>query len=113
MGLSEVAVVLLVAFLVLGPGRSISLARSAGKLMGDLKQTFSEVAAAASLEQQEDTNPAPRTPRPGNQAPTDQQEPGRSQVSPVDHFDPAPGPVSDQPSSDSSLQESSHREGDE
>ena len=52
-GLPELAVIFLVAFLVLGPGRTISMARTAGKLFGDLKRTFSEVAAAASLEERE------------------------------------------------------------
>ena len=52
-GLMEFAVIFLVAFLVLGPGRTIGMARTAGKLLGDMKRTFSEVAAAASLEQRE------------------------------------------------------------
>ena len=52
-GLPELAVIFLVAFLVLGPGRTIGMARTAGKLFGDLKRTLSEVAAAASLEQRE------------------------------------------------------------
>jgi Sec-independent protein translocase protein TatA len=54
-GLPEIGVILLVAFLVLGPNRSISMVRSAGKVLGNLRRTFSEVAAAANLEQQEDT----------------------------------------------------------
>ena len=53
-GLPEIGVILLVAFLVLGPNRSISMVRSAGKVLGNLRRTFSEVAAAANLEQQED-----------------------------------------------------------
>jgi len=51
MGLAEIAVVLVVAFLVLGPNRTINLARTAGKLLADLRRTFSEVAAAVSLEE--------------------------------------------------------------
>ena len=34
MGLMELAVVLLVAFLVLGPGRSIDMAKRSGKVRG-------------------------------------------------------------------------------
>ncbi len=52
-GLLEILVIFLVAFLVLGPGRSISTARSAGKFLSNLRRTFNEVAEAASLEQQE------------------------------------------------------------
>ena len=33
-GVPEIGVILLVAFLVLGPSRSISMARAAGKLLG-------------------------------------------------------------------------------
>ena len=51
MGLAEIAVVMVVAFLVLGPNRAINLARTAGKLLGDLRRTFNEVAAAITLEE--------------------------------------------------------------
>ena len=51
MGLAEIAVVLVVAFLVLGPNRTINMARTAGKVLADLRRTFSEVAAAVSMEE--------------------------------------------------------------
>ena len=51
MGLAEIAVVMVVAFLVLGPNRTINLARTAGKILADLRRTFNEVAAAVSLEE--------------------------------------------------------------
>jgi Sec-independent protein translocase protein TatA len=50
MGVVEIGVVLLVAFLVLGPGRSIEMARKAGKMLGDLRRTFDEVTSAVSVE---------------------------------------------------------------
>lgn len=50
MGIPEVGVILLVAFLVLGPGRSIDMARNAGKMLGDLRRSFNEVTRAVSLE---------------------------------------------------------------
>ena len=53
MGPMEVAVILLVAFLVLGPGKSIDLARSAGKTFRDLRNTFSDVAKAVDLTEDE------------------------------------------------------------
>jgi Sec-independent protein translocase protein TatA len=52
-GIMELGVILLVAFLVLGPGRSIEMARRTGKIMGDLKRTFAEVTDAISTEQTE------------------------------------------------------------
>ena len=66
-GLPEIGVILLVAFLVLGPNRSISMARTAGKVLGDLRRTFSEVAAAASLEQSEATPRRWDSPPPGQE----------------------------------------------
>ena len=44
-------VILLVGFLVLGPGRSIDMARRTGKVLGDLRRTFAEVTDAISTEQ--------------------------------------------------------------
>ena len=63
-GLPEIGVVLLVAFLVLGPNRSISMARSAGKVLGDLRRTFNQVAAAVSLEEQDAAPPRWDSPPP-------------------------------------------------
>ena len=54
-GLPELAVIFLVAFLVLGPNRSIKMARTAGQVLSNLRRTFNEVAAATSLEQDEQT----------------------------------------------------------
>lgn len=56
MGLMELAVVLLVAFLVLGPGRSIDMAKRSGKVLGDLRRTFSEVTDAISTEERQRTH---------------------------------------------------------
>lgn len=53
MGLMELAVVLLVAFLVLGPGRSIDMAKRTGKVLGDLRRTFGEVTDAISTEERQ------------------------------------------------------------
>ncbi len=50
MGITEVGVILLVAFLVLGPGRSIEMARSAGKMLGDLRRSFNDVTRAVTVE---------------------------------------------------------------
>ena len=50
-GFLELVVVLLVAFLVLGPARSVEMAKKSGKVLGDLRRTFSEVTTAVSMEQ--------------------------------------------------------------
>ena len=62
-GIMEVAVILLVGFLVLGPGRSIDMARRAGKVLGDLRRTFGEVTDA--IAQEERTRPQGPPPAPG------------------------------------------------
>lgn len=54
-GLAEAGVILLVAFLVLGPNRSITMARTAGKVFGELRRSFTEMASAVSQEQGEDS----------------------------------------------------------
>ena len=58
-GFLELTVIFLVAFLVLGPGKSIEMARTAGKLLGDLRRTLNEMTAAASLTPE---NPPPARP---------------------------------------------------
>lgn len=58
-GFLELTVIFLVAFLVLGPGKSIETARAAGKLLGDLRRTLNEMTAAASLHPE---NPPPARP---------------------------------------------------
>lgn len=72
MGIQEIGVILLVAFLVLGPGRSIDMARNAGKLLGDLRRSFNEVTGALSVEMidqhtanRDRTQEAPQEPAPG------------------------------------------------
>ena len=61
MGLPEMAVVLLIAFMVLGPGKSIEMARTVGKIVGELRRTFSDLAAAVTLEEVQDReSPAAR-----------------------------------------------------
>ena len=48
---------MLVAFLVLGPSRAIDMARSAGKMMGDLRRSFGEVTSAMTVETLEQRTP--------------------------------------------------------
>ena len=66
MGMLEMAVILLIAFLALGPVKSIEMAKTAGKVVGDLRRTFNEILSAANLEGEE----RPRYQRP-NTRPSD------------------------------------------
>lgn len=60
MGIMELGVVFLIAFLVLGPSRSIDMARSAGKLIGDLRRSFNDVMEAVNIEQEQEKGPRGR-----------------------------------------------------
>ena len=53
MGLLELGVIFLVAFLVLGPGKSIEMARTAGKMIRDLRRSMADITAAIDLEERE------------------------------------------------------------
>ena len=93
MGLAEIAVVMVVAFLVLGPSRTINLARTDGKLFADLRRTFSEVTAAITLEEEGQTgspqagSPQAGPPQAGSQwesRPVAQPQPLQEETTPVD-----------------------------
>lgn len=60
MGMFELAAIMIVGFLALGPTKSIEVARTAGKLLGDLRRTFNEILSAVDLEGEE----SPRYRRP-------------------------------------------------
>ena len=67
MGMPELAVIFLVAFLALGPSKSIEMARATGKVLGDLRRTFNEVITATTLDAEE---PNPSDPKTTGSAPT-------------------------------------------
>lgn len=93
MGVPEVGVILLVAFLVLGPGRSIDMARNAGKIFGDLRRQFNEVTNAVSMEAMEQrTNSREKTEEPPPEPPPG--VPMRAEIPPEDGEEAGPGPTS-------------------
>ena len=49
MGMTEMAIIFLVAFLALGPNRSIDMARTLGKVLGEIKRTVNEVTTATNI----------------------------------------------------------------
>ena len=51
-GMLELAVIFLIAFLVMGPAKAIEMARTAGKLIGDVKRSVNELTAATDLNEQ-------------------------------------------------------------
>ena len=67
-GMPEMAVVLLIAFLVLGPGKSIEMARTVGKIVGELRRSFSDLTAAVTLEEEQKRGAPAAGPAPGSDA---------------------------------------------
>jgi len=83
LGIPELGVILLVAFLVLGPGRAIDMARNVGKTLGDLRRSFGDVTSAMTMESMEQRTPN-REPEPPPGVPI------RADLPPEDELD-APG----------------------
>ena len=59
MGIVELAVIFLVSFLVLGPSKSIDMAKTLGKVIRDLKSAMADMTSAIDLDQ----TPPPAAPQ--------------------------------------------------
>ncbi len=75
MGPMELGVILLIAFLVLGPGKSIDAARNTGRILRELRKSFSDLASAVDLEERQQPN-RPRNTPPSDQSDSSQKRPG-------------------------------------
>ena len=73
MGIMELAVIFLVSFLVLGPSKSIDMARTAGKVIRDLRSAMSDLTSAVDLDQ---TSPPSASSQASMAAPTIEIQPG-------------------------------------
>ena len=73
MGIMELAVIFLVSFLVLGPSKSIDMARTAGKVIRDLRSAMSDLTSAVDLNQ---TSPPSASSQASMTAPTIEIQPG-------------------------------------
>lgn len=74
MGPMELGVIFLISFLVLGPSKSIDLARTAGKMIRDVRRTFADLASTVDLEQRGQSSSHP----PGPAAETEENDSGPS-----------------------------------
>ena len=64
-GTLELLVILAVAFIALGPGKTVEVARTIGKMAREARRTFTDIMDAASVEERGGRareNPAPTTP---------------------------------------------------
>ena len=79
-GMPEMAVIMVIAFLALGPSKSIDMARATSKIVRDLRRTFNEITAAVTLDDDDSASgnrsgnrpgnrPRPDTPTPRNDPP--------------------------------------------
>ena len=73
MGIKALAVNFLVSFLVLGPSKSIDMARTAGKVIRDLRSAMSDLTSAVDLDQ---TSPPSASSQASMTAPTIEIQPG-------------------------------------
>lgn len=76
-GMPEMLVIFVIAFLALGPSKSIDMARTAGRIMRDLRRTFNEVASAVTLD--DDDSSSSNRPRPNNTPPPGAEPPTSNQ----------------------------------
>ena len=69
MGVQEMGVIFLIAFLALGPSKFIETTRTMGRVVRNLQKVFQEVVSAVNLEQEENSgsrrsaSPPPNTER--------------------------------------------------
>ena len=82
MGAMEIVVIFVIAFLALGPAKTIETARTAGKVLRDLRRTYNEVLSAANLDD-DDRRPSPGGP-PGSSSASTGPTPPESAAPPED-----------------------------
>lgn len=64
-GFSEILIILVVALLVVGPGRTISMAKTAGKMMGEVRRAMTDLTNTIEEEDRQ-SRPSDRTDGPSN-----------------------------------------------
>lgn len=89
-GFMELVVILLVAFLVVGPGKSIDMARRTGKVLGDLRRSFTDVTDAISAEERQRTHAQQPPPGVPSRPDLPDDEPPAAEVPPPDSGGTAP-----------------------
>jgi Sec-independent protein translocase protein TatA len=75
----EGLVIMLVAFLALGPNKSIEMARTAGRVIRDLRRTFDEVVSAVNLDGDDEQPPPRNASRRPSETKDDSQSPTRNE----------------------------------
>ena len=58
-GFSEIFIILVVALLVLGPGKTLNMAKTAGKMIGEVRRAMGDLTSAIEEEERNRGNPGP------------------------------------------------------
>jgi len=64
-GVLEIVVILVIALVVLGPGRTVNMARSAGKMLGEVRRAMGDLSRAVEDEERELNRRTPGSEEPG------------------------------------------------
>ena len=68
-GLPEIALIMVVGFLVLGPAKTMEMARTTGKVWREIRRTIGDITEAASLDDRRAGPPNPTGPGPREDPP--------------------------------------------
>jgi len=79
MGIVELAVIFLVSFLVLGPSKSIDMAKTLGKVIRDLKSAMADMTSAIDLDQTRSPAAPQKKELPGTPVNLEETTPGNSE----------------------------------
>ena len=52
-GMLEVLIILIVALIILGPARTVQMAKNAGRMMGEVRRAFTDLSRAVEEEERE------------------------------------------------------------
>ena len=79
MGIVELAVIFLVSFLVLGPSKSIDMARTVGKVIRNLRSAMADMTSAIDLDQMAPPAVLSNREPPGTPPNLEENDPGKSE----------------------------------
>ena len=76
MGSLETVTILVIAFLAFGPTKSIEMARTAGRLLREIRRNFNEIASSINVDM---TDSSPTHPPPPNRPSSEEDRPSENQ----------------------------------
>ena len=104
MGVMELGVIFLVAFLVMGPSKSIEMAKTTGRVIRDIRKVFNEIASSVDLTGT--ATPPANTPTAPTNAPPENPSGSLPQQPPQQPLESPTGSLPQQPSQPGETHES-------